>query len=99
VSDRLVLDFVQSGRCSLDPEAAGGSWPLARADPRTSDHHLRSSERRAWRRLVIHRARAGPLAAPALDVIHLYFREIPKLTDEVGVAEAEKLAAAAQSLN
>ena len=37
---------------------------------------------------------AGPLAAPALDVIHWYFREVPKLTDEVGVADAEKLAAA-----
>jgi nicotinamidase-related amidase len=39
---------------------------------------------------------AGPLAAPALDVIHWYFREVPKLTDEVGVAEAEKLAAAGE---
>jgi nicotinamidase-related amidase len=39
---------------------------------------------------------AGPLATPALDVIHWYFREVPKLTDEVGVAEAEKLAAAGQ---
>jgi nicotinamidase-related amidase len=37
---------------------------------------------------------AGPLAGPALEVIHWYFREVPKLTDEVGVAEAEKLAAA-----
>ena len=40
---------------------------------------------------------AGPLAGPALETIHLYFREVPKLTDEVGVAEAEKLAAAVQS--
>jgi nicotinamidase-related amidase len=39
---------------------------------------------------------AGPLAAPALEVIHWYFREAPKLTDQVGVAEAEKLAAAGQ---
>jgi nicotinamidase-related amidase len=39
---------------------------------------------------------ASPLAAPALDVIHWYFNEVPKLTDEVGVAEAEKLAASAQ---
>jgi nicotinamidase-related amidase len=38
---------------------------------------------------------AGPLAGPALDVIYWYFREIPKLTNEVGVAEAEKTAAAA----
>jgi hypothetical protein len=38
---------------------------------------------------------AGPLAGPALDTIYWYFREIPKLTDEVGVAEAEKAAAAA----
>jgi nicotinamidase-related amidase len=38
---------------------------------------------------------AGPLAAPALDVIYWYFREIPKVTNEVGVAEAEKTAAAA----
>ena len=38
---------------------------------------------------------AGPLAAPALDVIYWYFLEVPKHTDEVGVAEAEKPAAAA----
>ena len=38
---------------------------------------------------------AGPLAAPALDVIHWYFLEVPKHTDAVGVAEAETLAAAA----
>src|SRR5882724_13244683 len=37
---------------------------------------------------------AGPLAAPALDVIHWYFLEVGKHTDQVGVAEAEKLAAA-----
>jgi hypothetical protein len=37
-----------------------------------------------------------PLAGPALEVIHWYFTEVPKLTDEVGVAEAEKLAAAGQ---
>ncbi len=37
---------------------------------------------------------AGPLAAPALETIHWYFREVPKHTDEVGVADAEKLAAA-----
>jgi nicotinamidase-related amidase len=39
---------------------------------------------------------AGPLAQPALDVIYWYFREIPELTDQVGVAEAEKQAAAAR---
>ena len=39
---------------------------------------------------------AGPLAGPALDVIHWYFLEVLKLTDEVGVAEAEKLAAQGQ---
>lgn len=39
---------------------------------------------------------AAPLAAPARDVIYWYFTEVPKLTDEVGVAEAEKLAASAQ---
>jgi nicotinamidase-related amidase len=38
---------------------------------------------------------AGPLAAQALDVIYWYFTEAPKLTDLVGVAEAEKKAAAA----
>jgi nicotinamidase-related amidase len=38
---------------------------------------------------------AGPLAGPAIDTIYWYFREIPKLTDEVGVADAEKGAAAA----
>jgi nicotinamidase-related amidase len=37
---------------------------------------------------------AGPLAGPALDVIYWYFNEVPKLTDQVGVAEAEKIAAA-----
>jgi nicotinamidase-related amidase len=39
---------------------------------------------------------AGPLAGRALDVIHWYFLEVLKLTDEVGVAEAEKLAAQGQ---
>jgi nicotinamidase-related amidase len=38
---------------------------------------------------------AGPLAGPAGDVIYWYFSEIPKLTEAVGVAEAEKRAAAA----
>src|ERR1700690_2837899 len=37
---------------------------------------------------------ATPLAAPALEVIHWYFNEVPKHTDAVGVAEAEKRAAA-----
>jgi nicotinamidase-related amidase len=36
-----------------------------------------------------------PLAGPARDVIYWYFSEVPKHTDEVGVAEAEKIAAAA----
>ena len=36
---------------------------------------------------------ATPAAGPALEVIHWYFREVPQLTAEVGVAEAEKLAA------
>jgi nicotinamidase-related amidase len=36
----------------------------------------------------------SPLAGPAQDVIYWYFSEVPKLTSEVGVAEAEKLAAA-----
>ena len=38
---------------------------------------------------------AGPLAGPAIDTIYWYFREVPKLTDEVGVADGEKAAAAA----
>jgi nicotinamidase-related amidase len=38
---------------------------------------------------------ATPAAGPALEVIHWYFREVPKLTDAVGVADAEKQAAAA----
>ena len=38
---------------------------------------------------------AGPLRDPALDTIYWYFREIPKLTDAVGVADDEKAAAAA----
>jgi nicotinamidase-related amidase len=38
---------------------------------------------------------ATPAAAPALDVIHWYFTEVPKVTSAVGVAEAEKQAAAA----
>jgi nicotinamidase-related amidase len=37
---------------------------------------------------------SGPLASPALDVIYWYFTEVPKHTDAVGVAEAEKVAAA-----
>ena len=39
---------------------------------------------------------AAPLAGPARDVIYWYFTEVPKLTDGVGVAAAEKLAASAQ---
>jgi nicotinamidase-related amidase len=39
---------------------------------------------------------ATPLTGPALEVIHWYFREAPKLTDGVGVAEAEKRAAEAE---
>jgi nicotinamidase-related amidase len=39
---------------------------------------------------------AGPLYEPALDVIYWYFTAVPKLTDQVGVAEAEKVAASAR---
>jgi nicotinamidase-related amidase len=39
---------------------------------------------------------ASPLAEPARDVIYWYFTEVAKLTDAVGVAAAEKLAAASQ---
>jgi len=39
---------------------------------------------------------AAPLAGPARDVIYWYFNEVPKHTDRVGVAAAEKLAASAQ---
>ena len=39
---------------------------------------------------------ASPLAAAAQDVIYWYFNEVPKLTSGVGVAEAEKQAAAAR---
>ena len=35
------------------------------------------------------------LAGPARDVIYWYFNEVPRHADQVGVAEAEKLAAAA----
>ena len=38
---------------------------------------------------------AGPLYEQALDVIYWYFTAVSQLTDEVGVAEAEKLAASA----
>jgi nicotinamidase-related amidase len=38
---------------------------------------------------------ASPLAGPGGEVIYWYFREVPKLTDDVGVAEAEKVAAEA----
>ena len=36
----------------------------------------------------------GPAGRAALDVIYWYFKEVPQLTDQVGVAEAEKAAAA-----
>jgi nicotinamidase-related amidase len=39
---------------------------------------------------------AGPLYEPALDTIYWYFREVPNLTNDVGVADAEKAAAAAR---
>src|SRR3977135_3528259 len=38
------------------------------------------------------RAWAGPLREPAFDTIYWYFREIPKITDDVGVADAERAA-------
>jgi nicotinamidase-related amidase len=38
---------------------------------------------------------ASPVAGAAGEVIYWYFREAPKLTDEVGVADREKEAAAA----
>ena len=38
---------------------------------------------------------ASPLAGAAQEVIYWYFNEVPELTDAVGVAEAEKLAASA----
>ena len=38
---------------------------------------------------------ATPAAGPARDVIYWYFREAPKVTDAVGVADAEKQAASA----
>jgi nicotinamidase-related amidase len=38
---------------------------------------------------------ASPLAGPAREVIYWYFTDVSNLTDEVGVAEAEKQAAAA----
>jgi nicotinamidase-related amidase len=38
---------------------------------------------------------ASPVAGAARDVIYWYFREAPKLTTDVGVADAEKQAAAA----
>ena len=42
---------------------------------------------------------ASPLRAPALDVIYWYFSEVPEHTDAVGVAQAEKVAAAAYGGN
>src|SRR6266702_5555647 len=40
---------------------------------------------------------AGPLAGPAGQTIYWYFTEVPTHTDGVGVAEAEKVAAAAHA--
>jgi nicotinamidase-related amidase len=42
---------------------------------------------------------ASPLAEPARDVIYWYFNEVPEHTDQVGVAEAEKRAAAAAGVH
>jgi nicotinamidase-related amidase len=44
--------------------------------------------------IVLFRDWATPLARPAREVINWYFTEVPKLTDEVGVAEAEEFATA-----
>ncbi|MHB9863370.1 hypothetical protein [Streptomyces sp. YIM S03343] len=38
---------------------------------------------------------ASARAVPAREVINRYFDEVPRLTDQVGVAEAEQLTAAA----
>ena len=35
-----------------------------------------------------------PLAGPALETIHWYWREVPQVSPDVGIAEAEKAAAA-----
>jgi hypothetical protein len=37
---------------------------------------------------------SGPLAGPALETIHWYWREVPQVSPDVGIAEAEKVAAA-----
>jgi hypothetical protein len=42
---------------------------------------------------------AGPLAPAALDVIYWYFSEVPNHTNAVGVADAEKKAAAAHGVH
>ena len=36
---------------------------------------------------------ASPLAGPGRDVIYWYFREVPTVNDQIGVADAEKTAA------
>jgi nicotinamidase-related amidase len=42
---------------------------------------------------------SGPLAGPALEVIYWYFAEVQTVTDQVGVAEAEKVRAASQAVH
>src|SRR5882757_7432249 len=42
---------------------------------------------------------ASPVAIAAREAIYWYFREAPKQTDQVGVADAEKAAAAAQGVH
>ena len=72
-------------------------WPLAGRAPH-GDRAARARRRRADTALAVNtelfRDWAAPLAGPAREVIYWYFTEVPKLTDGVGVAEAEKKAAA-----
>src|SRR4029450_8966502 len=72
-------------------------WAIANGAPQ-GDHKAVACRRHAeYGARGRHRAlpRLGDAACPSgQEVIYWYFTEVPKLTDEVGVAEAEKLAAA-----
>jgi nicotinamidase-related amidase len=77
-------------------DAVGGRSPVAH---RTSIERLEHAGAVPTTALAVvteaFRDWASPLREPALEVIYWYFNEVPKHTDQVGVADAEKQAAAA----
>jgi hypothetical protein len=87
---------VQRPDTSFDPDAVGGRSQIAH---RTGIERLARAGAVPTTALAVNtelfRDWATPAARPAGNVIYWYFTEVPRLTAAVGVADAEKQAAAA----